>query len=79
MENNILKLKSDNGDVEIEVLDIINNEGKDDVLIAIVNYSDSGYTLDTIEDANEFKEIEDYLSYRANGEKTLWQIELMIL
>ena len=83
MENNILKLKSDNGDVEIEVLDIINNEengkeymvyrfkGKDDVLIAIVNYSDSGYTLDTIEDANEFQEIEDYLSYRANGEKTL--------
>ena len=25
------------------------------------------------------KEIEDYLSYRANGEKALWQIELMIL
>lgn len=83
MENNILKLMTNNGEVEIEVLDIINNEengkeymvyrfkGKDDVLISIVNYNDLGYTLDTIEDANEFKEIEDYLAYKANGEKTL--------
>ena len=49
MENNILKLKTDNnGEVEIEVLDIINNElqnkdyivyrlrDKDDVLISIL-------------------------------------------
>ena len=81
MENNILKLMSNNGEVEIEVLDIINNEengkeymvyrfkGKDDVLTSIVNYSEDSYSLDTIEDPNEFKEIEDYLAYKANGEK----------
>ena len=90
MENNILKLMSNNGEVEIEVLDIINNEengkeymvyrfkGKDDVLTSIVNYSEDSYSLDTIEDPNEFKEIEDYLAYKANGEKALWQIEPMI-
>lgn len=83
MENNILKLMSNNGEVEIEVLDIINNEengkeymvyrfkGKDDVLTSIVNYSEDSYSLDTIEDPNEFKEIEDYLAYKANGEKAL--------
>ena len=83
MENNILKLMTNNGEVEIEVLDIINNEengkeymayrfkGKDDVLISIVNYSENSYSLDTIEDPNEFKEIEDYLAYKANGEKAL--------
>lgn len=83
MENNILKLMTNNGEVEIGVLDIINNEengkeymvyrfkGKDDVLISIVNYSENSYSLDTIEDPNEFKEIEDFLAYKANGEKTL--------
>ena len=83
MENNILKLMSNNGEVEIEVLDIINNEengkeymvyrfkGKDDVLISIVNYSEDSYSLGTIEDPNEFKEVEDYLAYKANGEKAL--------
>ena len=74
---------SNNGEVEIEVLDIINNEengkeymvyrfkGKDDVLISIVNYSEDSYSLGTIEDPNEFKEVEDYLAYKANGEKAL--------
>ena len=83
MENNILKLMSNNGEVEIEVLDIINNEengkeymvyrfkGKDDVLTSIVNYSEDSYSLGTIEDPNEFKEVEDYLAYKANGEKAL--------
>ena len=68
MENNILKLKTDNnGEVEIEVLDIINNElqnkdyivyrlrDKDDVLISILNQTETSFSLDTIEDANEFR------------------------
>lgn len=83
MESNILKLMTNNGEVEIEVLDIINNEengkeymvyrlkGKDDVLISIVNYSEDSYSLGTIEDPNEFKEVEDYLAYKSNGEKAL--------
>ena len=79
MENNILKLKTDNnGEVEIEVLDIINNElqnkdyivyrlrDKDDVLISILNQTETGFSLDTIEDANEFREIENYLASKIN-------------
>lgn len=79
MENNILKLKTDdNGEVEIEVLDIINNEennknyiiyrfkGKDDVLISILNQTETSFSLDTIEDASEFREIEDYLASKIN-------------
>ncbi len=88
MENNILKLKTDNnGEVEIEVLDIINNElqnkdyivyrlrDKDDVLISILNQTETGFSLDTIEDANEFREIENYLASKINdnsGAITLW-------
>ena len=79
MENNILKLKTDNnGEVEIEVLDIINNElqnkdyivyrlrDKDDVLISILNQTETSFSLDTIEDANEFREIENYLASKIN-------------
>ena len=79
MENNILKLKTDNnGEVEIEVLDIINNglqnkdyivyrlRDKDDVLISILNQTETGFSLDTIEDANEFREIENYLASKIN-------------
>ena len=79
MENNILKLKTnDNNEVEIEVLDIINNEeknrdyivyrfrDKDDVLISILNQTENSFSLDTIEDANEFRDIEDYLASKIN-------------
>ena len=79
MENNILKLKnSDGSDIEIEVLDIINDENssedymvyrikdQEDVLISIINQTETSFSLDTIEDENEFKAIEDYLESKIN-------------
>ena len=86
--NNTLKLKDNNGNnIEIEVLDIINNEDlnkeymvyrikdQEDVLISIINQTETNFSLDTIEDANEFKAIEDYLESKINdnqGELSLW-------
>ena len=94
MDNNILKLKTENGNfIEIEVYDIINNEennkdyivysikGKEGAFISILNQNETSYSLDTIEDANEFKEIEDYLEQKLNkesGERKIWVSNLMI-
>ena len=77
--NNSLKLKDNNGNnIEIEVLDIINDEDlnkeymvyrikdQEDVLISIINQTETNFSLDTIEDANEFKAIEDYLESKIN-------------
>lgn len=77
--NNTLKLKDNNGNnIEIEVLDIINDEDlnkeymvyrikdQEDVLISIINQTETNFSLDTIEDANEFKAIEDYLESKIN-------------
>lgn len=63
--NNTLKLKDNNGNnIEIEVLDIINDEDlnkeymvyrikdQEDVLISIINQTETNFSLDTIEDAN---------------------------
>ena len=79
MENNILRIKNNDGnDIEIEVLDIINDDtsNKDymvyrikdqkDVLISIINQTETSFSLDTIEDENEFKAIEDYLESKIN-------------
>lgn len=79
MENNILKLKDNNGNnIDIEVLDIINDENsnkdyivyrikdQEDVLISIINQTETSFSLDTIEDENEFKAIEDYLESKIN-------------
>ena len=78
MENNILKITFDNKEVEIEVLDIISNEenGKEymvyrlkdqnEVLISIINQNEDSFSLDTIEDPTEFKEIEDYLASKVD-------------
>lgn len=79
MENNILKLKnSDGSDIEIEVLDIINDENsnkdymvyrikdQEDVLISIINQTETSFSLDTIEDENEYKAIEEYLAGKIN-------------
>ena len=79
MENSILKLKDNNGNnIDIEVLDIINDENsnkdymvyrikdQEDVLISIINQTETSFSLDTIEDANEFKAIEDYLESKIN-------------
>ena len=72
--DNILKLNTDEGMVEIEVLDIIENEtlnreymvyrikGEDDVLISIVNETEDSFSLDRIVDEEEFQSIEDYLA-----------------
>lgn len=77
--NNTLKLKDNNGNnIEIEVLDIIYDEDlnkeymvyrikdQEDVLISIINQTETNFSLDTIEDANEFKAIEDYLESKIN-------------
>lgn len=79
MKDNILKLKNSDGfDVEIEVLDIINEENSnkdymiyrikntDNVLISIINQTETSFNLDTIEDEAEFKAIEDYLASKIN-------------
>ena len=79
MKDNILKLKKSDGfDVEIEVLDIINEENSnkdymiyrikntDNVLISIINQTETSFNLDTIEDEAEFKAIEDYLASKIN-------------
>lgn len=79
MENNILKLKnSDGNNIEIEVLDIINDENsnkdymvyrikdQEDVLISIINQTETSFSLDTIEDENEYKAIEEYLAGKIN-------------
>ena len=73
-ENNILRIRTDDGIVEIEVLDIIENEtlnrnyivyrfrNQDDVLISILNETEDSFSLDTIEDEEEFNSIEEYLA-----------------
>ena len=73
-ENNILRIRTDDGIVEIEVLDIIENEtlnrnyivyrfrNQDDVLISILNETEDSFSLDSIEDEEEFKSIEEYLA-----------------
>ena len=73
-ENNILRIRTDGGIVEIEVLDIIENEtlnrnyivyrfrNQDDVLISILNETEDSFSLDSIEDEEEFKSIEEYLA-----------------
>lgn len=73
-ENNILRVRTDDGIVEIEVLDIIENEtlnrnyivyrfrNQDDVLISILNETEDSFSLDTIEDEEEFNSIEEYLA-----------------
>lgn len=79
MKDNILKLKNSDGfDVEIEVLDIINEENSnkdymiyrikntDNVLISIINQTETSFNLDTIDDEAEFKAIEDYLASKIN-------------
>ena len=79
MENNILQLKDNNGNnIEIEVLDIINDENsnkdymvyriknQDDVLISIINQTETSFSIDTIEDENEYKAIEGYLESKIN-------------
>lgn len=72
--NSFLKLHTDDGMIEIEVLDIIENEtlnreymvyrikDKDDVLVSILNETENSFSLDTIEDEVEFKSLEDYLA-----------------
>lgn len=79
MENSILRIKNNDGnDIEIEILDIINDENsskdymvyrikdQEDVLISIINQTETSFSLDTIEDENEFKAIEDYLESKIN-------------
>ena len=39
---------------------------QEDVLISIINQTETNFSLDTIEDANEFKAIEDYLESKIN-------------
>ena len=74
MENNILRVKtSDNNDLEISVIDIIENKeanknyiiytingSKDDVFMSILDEKEDSYTLKTIEDSEEIKMIENY-------------------
>ena len=72
--DNILKINTDKGMVEIEVLDIIMNEtlnreymvyrfrNEDDVCISILNQTETTFSLDNIEDEEEFKCIEEYLA-----------------
>ena len=83
MDNNILKVKIMGGNyVDILVLDIIEmkatnkkyiiyslaNSDNDDMFISILNESDNNYSLETIEDENELRMVEDYL-IKVNSEE----------
>ena len=74
MEENILTVKLDNRNIDIEVIDIIeNNENNkkyiiytiigndEDVYMSILEEYEDSFLLKTIEDANEAKMLEDYL------------------
>lgn len=83
MEENKLTVKLNNQDVTINVLDIIednennkkymvyNPENTEDVYMSILEETDTTYTLKTIENEEEAKRIEAYLSslYEENGEE----------
>ena len=83
MSDNILRVKIMGGNyVDILVLDIIEisdtnkkyivyslaNSDNDDMFISILNESDTSYNLETIEDEEELKIVEDYL-IRVNSEE----------
>lgn len=82
MEENILTVKLDNRNIDIEVIDIIeNNENNkkyiiytiigndEDVYMSILEEYEDSFLLKTIEDANEAKMLEDYLEELSeNGE-----------
>lgn len=80
--DNILKVRIMGGNcVDIEVLDIVElnaeskkyvvytlaNSDTNDVYMSILNETKNGYSLDTIEDENELRDVENYL-IRINGE-----------
>lgn len=83
MEENMLTVKLNGQDVTITVLDIIednennkkymiyNPEGTEDVYMSILEEDETTYTLKTIEDEEEAKRLEDYLSsiYEETGEE----------
>lgn len=39
----------------------IDNSGNDDMFVSILNESDKSYSLDTIDDENELRMVEEYL------------------
>ena len=76
IEENILKVKLNNSqELDIEVYDIVEvpeknkkyivysvaNSENDDVFISILNETENSFSLDTIEDDQELREIEQYL------------------
>jgi len=50
-------------------------KNQDDVLISIINQTETSFSIDTIEDENEYKAIEGYLESKINdnqGAMSLW-------
>jgi len=88
MNDNFIKVKTEDGnDIILEVLDMANdvNTNKtyivyrllnnDDIFISILNENESSFSIDTIDDVDEFNAVEQFFIDKlenSSGEMAIW-------
>ena len=88
MNDNFIKVKTEDGtDIILEVLDMANdvNTNKtyivyrllnnDDIFISILNEKESSFSIDTIDDVDEFNAVEQFFIDKlenSSGEMAIW-------